>query len=338
MKFFGTSDDQDLTGLMRAAEQEMQRGEWAKADQLLQRAVRAADQRTTDDHEPIANVYSLAAATAFRLNDMERAIGLSRRALNTLEKRNVEDELLFNELNNLGTFLRFNDQRREAFPFLDRAIKMHYGLKGRDNPLTVRMTACFAQFLLELNEVEEAQVVMDVLFDTCHHAGTALVEEQVHAIELLCEELRSREQTTACEELCKREMGYLANQVGDLHPALSVPAAELGKCYLTMQKFEEANEWLTITYNMRSQLMGPEHSATGKAAQLLGIFWASMGHDEEALKFYDEALNIARKNRDGTLAMSVMRSYISCLNRLGRTQDAQRLQEESARIEAGIGI
>lgn len=321
---------------MRAAEQEMQRGEWAKADQLLQRAVRAADQRTSGDPEPIANVYSLAAATAFRLNDIERAIGLSRRALSVLERRNLEDDLLWKELNNLGTFLRFNNQRREAFPFLDRAIKMHYGLKGRDDPMTVRMTNCFAQFLLELEEIEEATVVLDVLFDTCHRAGAALVDEQVYAIELLCNSLRTREQFGAVEELCKREMGFLANQVGNLHPALSVPAAELGKCYLSMQKFDDANEWLTITYNMRSQLMGPEHSATGQAAQFLGIYWAAVGQDDVAAQCYDEALNVARKNKDGELAVRVLRSYISCLNRMGRTQDAQRLQEESARIEAGM--
>jgi tetratricopeptide (TPR) repeat protein len=89
---------------------------------------------------------------------------------------------------------------------------------------------------------------------------------------------------------------------------------------------------------MRVQLMGPDHSKTAEAAQLLGIFFMAVNENEQAIKLFEDALQVAKKNRDVPLAIRIISNYSSCLDAMGRTTEAQHLQEEAAQLQSGIGI
>ncbi len=323
-------DNQDWQAQFTTAQLETTAGNWKKADELLQSGLAAAEAASVCDEQRVP-LLSLGAVAAVRMQDLKRGIALAKKAVELREKLGTVDDALIGDMSNVGSFMRLNNENREAHPIMERSIELRKRLHGSDDRMAVRMTIYLAQNLIDMQSYDQAVALMNTLFDTCHKLG--YIDEQVEAIQSLADTMQEHKRFQELEALCKSEVEWLGRQLGPHHPALSVPTLSLGRCYLAMGNTEEAENWLNISYNMRRKLLGPDHVMTARAGQNLGILYMAQGNGAASITLFDEALKIAKQNKDVQLAIGVIANYSSCLSAMGRTQEANRLRAEAQKMQ-----
>jgi len=295
MKFFGRQDDKSLHETLLLAQGEMERGNWKKADQILTECSKNLDPSKADSVQ-FARVFSLGAVVAVQVDDIPRGVELARKSVAARERIGDKSEGLATDLNNLGTFLRFDKQLHEAVPILEKAVALHRKAKGDDDETSTRLRINYAQSLIDVDEAERALHEIAEIFETCHR--NRYVDIVVEALEMFGETLIYKNVPQHVETMCKNEMTFLANEVGTDSVALSIPCRILGRSYLLSENYDGAAEMLSISHGMRQELLGPDHRMTGQSAESLALCHKIYGRLDTARSLYEQALSVAEKHND----------------------------------------
>ncbi len=147
---FPRDDPRLVPPMNNAAIVAARRGDFAKADGLLESALAIAESAFGPSHPDVATLLHTMGEVAFNAGDLTRARAMFERAIEVRESALGDDHpLLATTLHNLAIVRAMQDDEDEAEPLLKRALAISAAASGDDNPAALMMRSALAN--LEAN-------------------------------------------------------------------------------------------------------------------------------------------------------------------------------------------
>lgn len=128
---------------------------------------------------------------------------------------------------------------------------------------------------------------------------------------------------------------HLEEQVGTQDLRYAQVAANLGGILVMLERFEKAEDLLSQTLEIRTELHGPDHPDVAEALDLLSWYHLQKEQFEQALELSGQTLDILERNDpDLTLEVRLVNRRARILMGMGRLDEAREMLERGMLIGA----
>ncbi|MBD1917716.1 MULTISPECIES: FxSxx-COOH system tetratricopeptide repeat protein [Cyanophyceae] len=312
----------------------LQRGQYALADPLLQKALELRQRLLKDEHEDIASSVDRCAASHSLQGRYSDAEILFKKAI-AMRKRLLGEELwTASSINGLAESYRLSSRFSEAEELYKEALlirRRHHKAPHKHISETLNNLALLCT---DSGRLEEA----DPLYMEAIEIDKAVCGERslefstdIHNLSLLRAHQKRFEEA---ENLCIKALEIKKILLGRKHPLIADGLNVLGSIYLDQGRFEEAEEVLLDTLNLDKELLGQEHPNVAISLNQLAILYNNQKRYSEAEPFYLEALALRKRllgNKHPLVAKS-LNNLAMLYQKQGRYGEAQPLLLEAINL------
>ena len=315
-----------------------ERGQYAEAEQLLQRVL-VLRQRTLDDNDPdIAESLTDLGILYYIQGKFEQAGSLLVKALSISEQAPDPDHPgVAESLMGLAWVYKTQGRFELAEPLLQRALEIreqHYGQKHVD----------VAEILNELGVLYNDQRRFE-LAEQFYRRALAILEQVLEpdhpfiagSLNNLAVHYRKQDKFEQAELLFQQALALLEQVKGRDHPDVATGLNNLARTYADQGKFERAEPLFQRALVLREQAFGPVHPKVATTLHGLGKLFHAQGKRAEAAELFQRTLAI----REETLGLqhsevaSILWDYARVLRDLGYEDEALRMEERARGIMRG---
>jgi len=271
----------------------LERGQYALADPLLQKALDLRRNLLGDEHEDIAASLDRAARTHELQGHYGDAEPLYQEAL-AMQKRLLGDEhpSVALSLNNLATLYYNQGRYGDAEPLLQDALAMQKRLLGDEHPSVAQSLNNLATLYYNQGRYGEAEP----LYQEALAMQKRLLGDEHPAVATSLNNLallyKNQGRYGEAEPLYQEALAMQKRLLGDEHPAVATSLNNLATLYRDQGLYDKAEPYLSEALGLFRQLLGADHPNVGRVTENLGILKAAQGRIEAARSLYQQALAI----------------------------------------------
>jgi tetratricopeptide (TPR) repeat protein len=258
-------------------------GEYAKAEPLLQEALRIRQKVLGSEHPDTVQSLNNLAALYREMGEYAKAEPLHQEALRIPQKvLGSENPYTVRSLNNLAALYREMGEYAKAEPLYQKALRIRQKVLGSEHPDTVSSLNGLAVLYFDMGEYAKAEPLLQEALrirqkvlgsehpDTANSLNNlgALYEETgdyVKAEPLLQEALRIRQKV-----------------LGSEHPDTAQSLNNLGSLYWSMGEYAKAEPLYQEALRIHQKVLGPEHPDTALSLDNLALLEFDLGRIDEA--------------------------------------------------------
>ena len=271
----------------------LERGQYALADPLLQKALELRRSLLENEHEDIASSLALLAYSCRLTGRYGEAEPLYQEAL-AMRKRLLGDEHpdVACSLNNLGVLYKNQGRYSEAEPLYQEALAMRKQLLGDEHPdvaLSLNNLALFYQqqgFYSEAEPLYQAALAMKKRLLGNEHPDVAL------GLNNLATLYQQQGRYVDAQPLLIETVNLFRLLLRNEHPHLAGSLNNLARCYRETSDYNRAEELCQEALAIAQVALPTDHQLKGRFLDDFATLRAAQGRTEEARTLYQQALAI----------------------------------------------
>jgi tetratricopeptide (TPR) repeat protein/DNA-binding XRE family transcriptional regulator len=312
-----------------------ERGAYAQALPLYQRALDLREHTLGPDHPDVAGSLNSLAALYYVLGRYEEALPLFERAL-AIRERVLESPHpdVAESLNNLALLAYKQGRYEHALPLFQRALTTWEQTLGPDHPHVATTLNNLA--LLYQNQGRSAEALL--LFER-----TLAIDEQTLGpdhpgvatdLNNLAELYREQGQYNQAISFHRRALAIREQTLESTHPDLAQSLNNLAILYREQGQYKEALPLHQRALAIREQALGPSHPLVATSLHSLATFYCTQGQYVEALPLYQRALALDEQAYGSTHpeVANDLNSLAVLYRKLGQYEQALPLVERALAI------
>ena len=269
-----------------------ERGRYAEAEPLLQRALAIWEQQLGPEHPDTALSLNNLAILYRVQGKYEQAEPLYVRALAIYEQQlGPQHPDTASSLNNLAYLYRVQGKYEQAEPLFVRALAICEQQLGPEHPDTATCLNNLAALYFTQGKYEQAEPLMKRALAIREqlgpqHPDTALSLNDLAAL------YRVQGKYEQAEPLFVRALAIREQQLGPEHPETASSLNDLAALYRAQGKYEQAEPLFVRALAIYEQQLGPEHPYTATCLNNLATLYRAQGKYEQAEPLFVRALAI----------------------------------------------
>lgn len=325
--------------LLCAGDYLRERGQFAEADVIIQRALTIAETPTCGD-EPVAKSLNLLGQ--LRRNQgrySEAETHLSRAlAIRTATLGSVHEDTAAS-LNDLATLYRSQGRYREAEPLYRKALDIRETQLSPAHADTATTLNNLAELFRDQGRYEEAEPLYRRALEIDLQRGA---DHPDHATTLnnlgaLCF-LRGR--YNEAERFYRECLGIYEKALGNQHRYTATILNNLAELCRIQSRFSEAQPLYGRALQIREEVLGEHHPLTGQSLNNLGLLYYNEGRYSEAESLYRRALAVREESlgTDHSDVAQTLNNLALLLGKIGKDHEAESIHISALRIrEKALG-
>lgn len=306
------------------------KGDYEKADSLLNRALELRKSIHNSDHVHLATNYNDLATLNHAKGDYEIAEQYYRKSIDIYKKLFDEHSNLAIIMANFSALLKERGNYSEAEDFQRESLNMHKRLTGEENLDIALGTGNLGHILLEQNQLHKADSLLNYslnqlreIFDSSHTyiSRTKLNIGKLH--------LKQQNYTKAEETLLETYKEY--EQVfPEGHPRKSDPLVALGSLYLAQNLPREAEPYFSQALQIRENGYGKNSWRTAQSMSFLGMSFFQLKKFEEAEPLLIQSYEILDKKRakDDKYRIQTLEYVIQLYDNWGKPEKKEKYEQQ----------
>ena len=287
--------------LNRAGESLTVRGQYEKAELLLQRALSIREQQLGPLHSDVADSLNSVANLYMDQGKYEQAEPLLQRALSIREQQLGPLHLdAAHSLNDLALLYQRQGKYEQAEPLYQRSYAIYEQLLGFLHPDTATSLDNLAGLYQNQEKYEQAELLHQRVLSIREQQLGPLHLDTAHSLNNLATLYYQQGRYEQAEPLYQRALTIHEQQLGPLHPDTATSLNNLANAYRNQGKYEQAEPLYQRALSIREQQLGPLHPDTATNLHSLATLYQKLEKYKQAEPLYQRALTI-REQRLGPL-------------------------------------
>ena len=311
-------------------------GEYAKAEPLLQEALRIYQQVLGKEHPYTAISLDNLASLYRVMGEFAKAEPLLQEALRTRQKiLGSEHPDTAVSLNNLGELYETMGEYAKAEPLYQEAIQIWQKILGSEHPDTATGLNNLALLYQAMGEYAKAEPLLQEALRIRHKVLGPEDPDTAASLNNLAVLYWAMGEYAKAEPLYQEALQIWQKVLGPEHPATAKSLNNLGLVYQAMGEYAKAEPLLQEALRIRQKVLGPEHPETAESLNNLAMLYYATGEYGKAEPFYREALRILQAvlgpEHPGTATSRDNLAF--CEFDLGRIDEATAVARQAAAAE-----
>ena len=274
-----------------------QRGVYAEAEPLLQKALSIYQTVLGENHPDTATSYNNLAMLYRGQGRYEEAEPLLQKALSiyqTVLGENHPDTATATSYNNLAMLYRGQGRYEEVEPLFQKALSIYQTVLGENHPDTATSYNNLAMLYGSQGRYEEAEPLLQKALSIRetllgeNHPDTATSYNNLAML------YRGQGRYEEAEPLYQKALSIRETLLGENHPDTATSYNNLAMLYGSQGRYEEAEPLLQKGLSIRETLLGENHPDTARSYNNLAMLYRGQGRYEEAEPLYQKALSIVQ--------------------------------------------
>jgi tetratricopeptide (TPR) repeat protein/transcriptional regulator with XRE-family HTH domain len=301
------------------------RGEYARVEPLLQRALAICEQERGPDHPDTALILNGLGSLYREQARYQEAEPPLQRALAICEQERGPDHPDTAEiLNALGLLYGYQGRYTEAEPFFRRSLSIYEQVLGACHLLTASPLGNLAVLFLRQGRHMEAEPLFQRALAICEQElGSSHPKVSMH-LHNLASIYHDQEKYGEAELLYQRALTIREQQLGPMHRYTAMSLNSLARLYHDQGKYVEAEPLYQRALSIRKQRLGPAHPDTAGSLRSLARLYTDQKKWAKAEVLYRRALAIYEQ-KFGSVYPDIARS----LDGLARLFELQGKYDEA---------
>jgi len=239
------------------------------------------------DSLAFADILNTNAAFAYRQNDVETAISLTRESISINQALvGYEHPRIGREMNNLAFLLNHSGQREEAISIYREVLQLNRNLLGEEHPFVIMTMGNLADALSSEGIHEEASVLFEKAIDMQRSKYTTESPEFSVLLGNYASLLNKKSEYTEAEKLYREALDIDQRLFGEGHMRVGVIKNKLG-VVLCRAGSQDEGEWLTRDgLLVLEQFFPPDHPRITDAKIGLEACASGVNPQEASLENY----------------------------------------------------
>ena len=290
-----STDAADVFHSMGAYLQE--RGQYALADPLLQKALELRQTLLSGDHEDIAASLDRAARSHQLQGRYGEAEPLYQDALAMMKALLGEEHPdVATSLNNLALLYRHQGRYGEAEPLYQDALAMGKRLLGDEHPDVALSLNNLAVLYYNQGRYGEAEPLYQEALAMRKRLLGDEHPDVAQSLNNLAVLYRHQGRYGEAEPLYQQALATRKRLLGDEHPAVPLSLNNLAALYYSQGRYVEAEPLYQQALAMRKRLLGEAHPDVAQSLNNLAALYRDQGRYNEAELYLGEALRIWKQS------------------------------------------
>jgi tetratricopeptide (TPR) repeat protein len=267
------------------------RGQYAQAEPLLQRALSIREQVLGSQHPEVASTLNDLVELYVLQGKYQQAEPLMQRALSIREQvLGPQHAQTATALNNLAAIYIKQGKYQQAEPLMQRALALREQALGGDHPEVAESLNNLGLLYIQQGRYAEAEPLYQraIALDE-HIQGPEHPETLVH-ISNLASLYTFQGKYSEAERLNQRVLTARERVLGLEHPYTAWTLFNLGQLYCVQGKYEQAEPLLQRALHIWEQVLGLEQPRTLYVLLYLAQIYQAQDQDEQAESLYQRVL------------------------------------------------
>jgi tetratricopeptide (TPR) repeat protein len=325
---------QQYVKLQEEAAAECQNGNFSKAVELSEKAIKLAEKDKKTDKQELISLRSENAAYYLLSEQVEKGTQLFQPLLVEVSETDKYPKAELNVKQNFGIALVFLNLHREALPHLKRVYELSktQTMKPEDLISVVGSLAICYQYKYEFTKSEQTFKEALELIKKDHLSSTVDNAYMLSSLALLYKDMQLPEKALAMYEESERVFNTSKDT---LNPQFPVFLTEYGSLLAEFGQHEKALKLNFRARNIDRQMYTQNSSEYSGTLNNIGYIYSDMNRIIETEQFYEESIRIKK-----SLPFIRIENYLTSVsnlmnfyNKVGRTSEAMEL---AAELEAGL--
>ena len=313
-----------------------ERGQYAQAEPLLERALALREQVLGSEHPDTASTLNTLAELYMLHGKYQQAEQLLQPALASFEHvLGPEHPEVAHALNTLADVYMHRGQYTQAEPLLQRALAIREQALGKNHPAVAESLNDLAMLYGFQGKYAQAEPLLQRALALSENTqGPEHPETLVYLYDLGFSYIDQGKYAQA-EPLLQRALATRERVLGPGHTHTASSLRGLGWLYSLQGKYAEAEPLLQRALAIHEQVMGPEHFRTIRALHYLAQLSQATGQEARAESLYQQALVSFERvlGLEHPLAAETLTSLAQLYTRQGDYQQAEPLLERALAID-----
>ncbi|MBE9113584.1 tetratricopeptide repeat protein, partial [Nodosilinea sp. LEGE 07298] len=320
----------------------LERGQYALAEPLLQKALDLRRNLLGNEHEDIAASLGSLGQLENDQGRYEEAEPLYQMAL-IMRKRLLGDEHLdvASSLNSLASLYHSQGRYSEAEPLYQAALTMCKRLLGNEHPYVAISLNALARFYSDQGRYSEAKP----LFQNSLVMIKRLLGDEHPTVATILNNLAmlyyNQGLYSEAEPLLQDALGMRKRLLGDEHPLIALGLNNLALLHDSQGRYSEADSLYQSALVMHKRLLGDGHPNVALNLSNLANLYRNQGRYDEAEPYFSKALQLLRQllGEDHPNVGRVTENLGILCAAQGRTEEARSLYQQAlAILEPKLGV
>ena len=282
--------------LHRAGSYLLERGQYARTELLLKRALVICVQNFGAEYPEVAEILDALGANCYYQGKYAQAEKFYQRALDIYENsQSARESKLVETLDNLAALYNVQGKYAQAELLLQRALSISKETLPLDDPrITGALNNLGYLYYLQGKYVEAEPFYQQVL---AIREQTQAPEhpELIISLNNLAALFRAQGKYAEAEQLFQRVLTTRERVLGPQHPNVANSLSNLAKVYQHLSRYTEAEQLLERALTIREQALEPEHPDVADTLNALGQLYHALRRYAQAKNFLTRALAIRQK-------------------------------------------
>ena len=322
-----------LMDMFTAASPANARGRTIDVEELLDTAIENTQQSLNEERTVKAQLLKTLAQVKFNTGKHQDAVDLQQQAMSILEASQSTDPVAYaNDLSKLGDFYREADQLQSSLEALAQASKL-LQTQGAAKALAVvqmRQGLTFLQLGKPQLAIDQFKLA-EAHWESSMDQGGELGINTRHHLAIAHYDLA--EFTTAAqleESVLEEKLAFY----GSAHPKTLSSYQFLGQCYMRINRWGEAANYLEHAYKVGEQIFSEDHVTFRTTGRQYANLLRRLGYYQKATEVLSNLLVVDSQNRESTAHLLNSRGY--AYFEQGLMNQARQDLEQSSAIFAEI--
>ncbi|MFY9224618.1 MAG: tetratricopeptide repeat protein [Blastocatellia bacterium] len=271
-------------------------GDYAKAENYLQRSLIVKEQALGTDHPDLAFFYNTLGVLYRVKGEYEKAENCYKQAIIIREKALGAEHLnLAAFYNNLGFLYLSKGELSKAEPLLQKALAIYEKNLGTENLEVANSCNNLGSLYQTKGELSKAEPLFQkalAIYEKVLGENHLLAARVCNNLGLLCQ---TKGEFEKAEKLLQRALTVREQILGTDHPDVAVSYNNLGDFYRTKEEYVKAEPLLQRALVIGEKSLGANHPNKAITFSNVGLLYQAKGEYEKAEALYKQALAISEK-------------------------------------------
>ena len=242
-------------------------GEYAKAEPLLQEALRIRQKFLGPEHPETAASLNDVASLYEDMGEYRKAEPLYQEALRIRQKvLGPEDPFTANSLNNLAVLYHVMGEYAKVEPLYQEALRIRQKVLGPEHPLTAQSFNNLAGLYEDMGQDAKAEPLLQEALRIYQKALGPEHPDTASGLENLGELYQDMGEYAKAEPLLQEALRIYQRVLGPEHPDTVNSVSNLALLYQDMGEYAKAEPLLQEALRIRHKVLGPEHPSTARVS------------------------------------------------------------------------
>jgi tetratricopeptide (TPR) repeat protein len=280
----------------KAAQYLHERGRYAQAELLYQRALRIREQVLGPEHPEVAASLNSLANLSWEQGQYPGAERLLQRALQIREQAlGPEHPEVAASLNNVAILAFEQGQYAQAEPLYQRALQIWEQALGETHPYVAYPLNNLAELYCGQGKYAQAEPLAWHALQIWEQALGETHPYVADALQTLANLFRDQDQYAQAEPLYQRALQIREQAVGLQHPKGALLLTDLAECYRLQGQYAQAEPLYQRALQIWEQTLGPEYPSVAAPLNGLANLWRDGSHYPEAERLYQRARSLRER-------------------------------------------